>query len=129
MITKEYALFCEFATMSVNGMQSYMHVFDRTMFQAGTPMVLRGFFASRVIGLPAEAEMEIYLTDSFNTLIDKGQLFKNKVKGPGANIVIRIGGIQVPGVGEYSVWGRVDGGEPIKLCTWMVDEKAESKVA
>ena len=129
MIQKEYALFCEFATMSVNGMQSYMHVFDRTMFQAGTPMVLRGFFATRVIGLPAEAEMEIYLTDGSNLLIDKGQLFKNKVKGPGANIVIRIGGIQVPGAGEYSVWGRVDGGEPIKLCTWMVDEKTETKTA
>lgn len=115
--------------MSVNGMQSYMHVFDRTMFQTGTPMVLRGFFATRVIGLPAEAEMEIYLTDSSNTLIEKGQLFKNKVKGPGANIVIRIGGIQVPGAGEYSVWGRVDGGEPIKLCTWMVDEKTDTKTA
>ena len=99
--------------MSVNGMQSYMHVFDRTVFQPGTPAVLRGFFAARVIGLPAESTMEMYLTDSSNTLIDKGQLFKNKVKGPGANIVIRIGGIQVPKVGEYSVWGRVDGGEPI----------------
>ena len=125
-IVKEYGLFCEFATMSVNGMQSYMHVFDRTVFQAGTPMVLRGFFAARLIGLPAEANMEIYLTDDHNTLIDKGQLFKNKLKGPGANIVIRIGGIQVQKAGEYSVWGRVDGGEPIKLCTWTVDEKATS---
>jgi len=127
VIQKEYALFCEFATMSVNGMQSYMHVFDRTLFQVGTPTVLRGFFAARLIGLPPEAQMEIYLTDASNTLIDKGQLFKNKLKGPGANIVIRIGGIQVPKVGEYSVWGRVDGGEPIKLCTWMVAEKAETK--
>ncbi len=115
--------------MSVNGMQSYMHVFDRTVFTTGNPMVLRGFFAARVIGLPAEANMEIYLTDSSNTLIDKGQLLKNKLKGPGANIVIRIGGIQVQKTGEYSVWGRVDGGEPIRLCSWTVDEKAEVKVA
>lgn len=129
MITKEYALFCEFATMSVNGMQSYMHVFDRTMFQAGTPMVLRGFFATRLVGLPTEGEMEMYLTDSSNTLIDKGQLFKGKIKGPGANIVIRIGGVQVPKIGEYSVWGRVDGGEPMRLCTWTVDEKIETKSA
>jgi hypothetical protein len=129
VIQKEYALFCEFATMSVNGMQSYMHVFDRTVFQTGTPMILRGFFAARLIGLPAEATTEIYLTDGTNTLIDKGQLFKNKLKGPGANIVIRIGGIQVPKAGEYSVWARVDGGEPIKLCTWVVDEKAETKAA
>jgi hypothetical protein len=123
VIQKEYALFCEFATMSVNGMQSYMHVFDRTMFQAGTPMVLRGFFAARLIGLPAEANTEIYLTDESNTLVDKGQLFKNKLKGPGANIVIRIGGIKIPKAGEYSVWARVEGGEPMRLCTWNVDEK------
>ncbi|MFZ2682217.1 MAG: hypothetical protein WAZ14_03945 [Patescibacteria group bacterium] len=129
MITKEYALFCEFATMSVNGMQSYMHVFDRTAYPAGSPIVLRGFFATRIVGLPPEGNMEIYLTDSSNTLIDKGQLFKNTVKGPGSNIVIRIGGVQVPGAGEYSVWGRVDGGEPIKLCTWTVEEKAATKAA
>ena len=115
--------------MSVNGMQSYMHVFDRTVFQKETPMILRGFFAARLTGLPAEAQVEIYLTDSSNTLVDKGQFFKNKLKGPGANIVIRIGGVQVPAVGEYSVWGRVDGGEPIKLCSWTADEKAEIKAA
>jgi hypothetical protein len=126
MIQKEYALLCEFATMSVNGMQSYMHVFDRTVFQAGAPRVLRGFFAARLVGMPLEAKMEIYLTDSANTLIDKGQLFKNTVKGTNANIVIRIGGIQVPAAGEYSIWGRVDGGEPIKLCTWMVEDKANA---
>ena len=114
---------CEFATMSVNGMQSYMHVFDRTMFQVGTPMVLRGFFAARLVGLPTEASTEIYLTDSTNTLVDKGQLFKNKLKGPGANIVIRIGGIKVPSAGEYSVWARVEGGEPMKLCTWTAADK------
>lgn len=129
MIQKEYALFCEFATMSVNGMQSYMHVFDRTVFQKGTPMALRGFFGARLTGLPAEGEVEIYLTDSSNTLIDKGQLFKNKMKGPSANIVIRIGGVLVPSAGEYSVWGRVDGGEPMKLCSWNVEEKVETKTA
>lgn len=115
--------------MSVNGMQSYMHVFDRTVFPTGQPMVLRGFFAARLIGLPPEGEMEIYLTDASNTLIDKGQLLKSKIKGPGANIVIRIGGVQVAKTGEYSVWGRVDGGEPIRLCHWTVDEKAETKTA
>jgi hypothetical protein len=126
VIQKEYALLCEFATMSVNGMQSYMHVFDRTVFQTGAPMMLRGFFAARLVNMPAEAETEIYLTDAANTLIDKGRLLKNKVKGPNANIVIRIGGIQVPAAGEYSVWGRVDGGEPLKLCTWMVEAKANA---
>lgn len=124
MIQKEYALLCEFATMSVNGMQSYMHVFDRTVFQPGTPMVLRGFFAARLVNLPAEAKAEIYLTDSGNTLIDKGQLFNGSLKGPGANIVIRIGGVQVPQAGEYSIWARVETGEPLKLCTWMVAEQA-----
>ena len=129
MIQKEYALMCEFATMSVNGMQSYMHVFDRTVFPVGTPKVLRGFFAARMVNMPAECTMEIYLTDSSNTLIDKGQFFKGKMKGPGTNIVIRVGGVQVPGAGEYSVWGRVDGGEPMKLYTWNVEEKAETQNA
>jgi hypothetical protein len=123
MIQKDYGLFCEFATMSVNGMQSYLHVFDRTVFQAGQPMVLRGFFAARLIGLPAESNTEIYLTDSSNTLINKGQLFKNKLQGPGANIVIRIGGINVTQAGEYSVWARVDGGEPLRLCNWYAEHK------
>jgi hypothetical protein len=120
MTQKDYALLCEFATMSVNGMQSYMHVFDRTAFQAGAQKVLRGFFATRLVGLPAEAQVEIYLTDATNTLVDKGQLFKNKLKGPGANVVIRIGGIAVPAVGEYTIWARVDGGEPLRLCSWTV---------
>ena len=123
MINKEYALLCEFATMSVNGMQSYMHVFDRSVFQPGTPKALRGFFATRLVDLPQESTLEVYMTDVTNTLVEKGQLFKNKVKGPGANIVIRIGGIQVPTAGEYSIWGRVDGGEPMKLCSWTADEK------
>lgn len=118
MIQKEYALLCEFATMSVNGLHSYMHVFDRTGFQEGNAMVLRGFFATRLTGLPAESQLEIYLTDHNNTLVGKSELFKNKVKGPSANLVIHIGGIQVPGVGEYSLWARVDGGEPVRLCSW-----------
>ncbi len=126
MPQKEYALLCEFATMSVNGMQSYIHVFDKTVYAPDAPKVLRGFFSTRLTGLPAEASLEVYVTDSNNTVIDKGQMFKNTVKGPGTNVVIRIGGLQVPSVGEYSIWGRVDAGEPIKLCSWTVEEKANS---
>ncbi|MFA5945523.1 MAG: hypothetical protein WC802_01245 [Patescibacteria group bacterium] len=115
---KEYALFCEFATMSVNGLQSYMHVFDRTTFQPGTPVALRGYFATRLVNLPAESETELYVTDGSNTLVDGGALFKNKIKGPSANIVARIPALAVKSLGEYKVWARVDGGEPVHLCSW-----------
>lgn len=124
MINKEYALLCEFATMSTNGMQSYMHVFDRSTYPTGTPLVLRGFFATRLTGLPAEGEVEIYVTDADKTLVEKSQLLKNKIKGPSANVVIRIGALQVPKAGEYSIWCRVDGGEAMRLCSWIAEEKA-----
>ncbi len=114
--------------MSVNGMQSYLHVFDKTTFQVGTPLMLRGFFAARLIGLPVESGLEIYLTDGTNTLIDKGQLLKGKLSGPNANLLIRIQGIQVPGFGEYSLWARLDGGEPLRLCNWTATLKPETKL-
>ncbi len=116
--TKEYALICEFASMSVNGLQSYIHVFDRTTFQPGAPVALRGFFATRLINLPVESEMEVYVTDGSNTLVDGGQLFKNKISGSAANLVARIPNLPVKSVGEYRIWARVDGGEPVHLCTW-----------
>jgi hypothetical protein len=116
--SKEYALICEFATMSVNGLQSYLHVFDRTTFQPGAPVALRGFFATRLVHLPEENDVEVYVTDGKNTLVDGGQLFKNKIKGPAANLVARIPGLQVKSTGEYRIWARINGGEPVQLCTW-----------
>ncbi len=122
--SKEYALLCEFASLSANGLQSYMHVFDRTTFQKGAPMALRGFFGTRMVNLPETAKLEVYITDGSNTLVDGGSLFKSEIKGPSANIVARIPGLPVKGAGEYKVWARVDGGEPLHLCSWDAVEKA-----
>lgn len=122
--SKEYALFCEFATTSTNGLQSYMHVFDRTTFEKGMQMALRGFFAARIVGIPEKAMAEVYLTDATNTLVANGGFFKHEVKGPAANFVVRVPGLPVKGAGEYRIWARVDGGEPIDLCTWQAVEKA-----
>lgn len=121
--SKEYALFCEFSTVSANGLQSYMHVFDRTTFEKGSGMALRAFFATRLVHLPEEASVELYMTDGHNTLVDGGQFLKGKVKGPNANLVARIQGLPVKAPGEYRVWARIDGGEPMQLCTWEAVEK------
>ncbi len=104
--------------MSANGLQSYIHVFDRTTFQPGAPVLLRGFFASRLINLPEESNLEVYVTDGSNTLVDDGQLFQGQVKGPAANIVARIPSLPVKEAGEYRIWARADSGEPVHLCTW-----------
>lgn len=115
---KEYALLCEFMTQSTNGLHSYMHVFDRTMFKADAPTVLNGFMAVRFRDLPAESDLEIYMTDANNVLLEKGKVFKEHVKGSNVHVVARIRGLQVPEVGEYRFSARIDGGEPIPLCTW-----------
>ncbi len=121
--TKEYALLCEFATQSNNGLNSFMHVFDRTMFPAGEQPVLRGFLAMRLTHLPENPSVEVYMTDGSNTLVEKGTLFKQSIKGPNANLLVRIGGMPVPKAGEYRVWSRVDGSEPLELCTWNAESK------
>ena len=120
---KEYALLCELATQSTNGLNSYVHIFDRTNFPAGSPMALRGFLAARFTRLPESPNIEVYLTDATNTLIEKGTMFKQTVKGPNANLIVRLGGMVVPKPGEYRVWARLDAGEPIELCTWHADVK------
>lgn len=116
---KEYALLCEFMTQSTNGLHSYMHVFDRTMFKADAPTVLNGFMAARFHDLPEETDLEIYVTDANNVLLEKGKVFKEKVKGAQVHVVARIRGLQVPSVGEYRFWARIDAGEPMPLCTWL----------
>lgn len=120
---KEYALLCEFATQSTNGLNSFMHVFDRTMFPAGEQPVLRGFLAMRLTHLPEAPNVEVYVTDASNTLVEKGTMFKQQIKGPNANLLVRIGGMTVPKAGEYRIWSRVDGSEPLELCTWYAEEK------
>lgn len=106
-------------TQSTNGLHSYMHVFDRTMFKPESPLVLNGFMAVRFRDLPAESEIEVYVTDANNVLIEKGKVFKEKVKGPNVHVVARIRGLQVPSEGEYRFSARIDGGEPIVLCNWL----------
>lgn len=109
--------------MSVNGLQSYMHVFDRTTFEKGAPVTLRCFFATRLVNMPTEADVELYVTDANNMLVENGKILQAKVKGPNANLVARIAGLPVKAPGEYRVWARVDGGEPMPLCTWEAVEK------
>lgn len=120
---KEYALLCEFATQSTNGLNSYMHVFDRTMFAEADPVTLRGFLAMRLTHLPENPSLEVYVTDATNTLVENGTMFKQQIKGPNANLLVRIGGMVVPKTGEYRIWSRVDGSEPLELCTWYADLK------
>ena len=124
---KEYALLCELATQSTNGLNSYMHIFDRTGFPEGQPMVLRGFLAVRFTRLQEKAALEVYVTDANNTLIEKGTMFKQEIKGPTANLIVRIAGMPIPAAGEYRIWGRVDAGEPIELCAWYADVKKVAK--
>lgn len=121
---KEYALLCELATQSVNGLNSFVHVFDRTMFPAGEVMVLRGYLAVRLTHLSENPRLEVYVTDGANTLVEKGTMFQQTVKGPNANLLVRIGGMVVPKPGEYRIWARIDGGEPLELCTWYSDVQA-----
>ena len=118
----DYAILCEFATLSSNGLHSFMHVFDKTSFQKGTPMGLRGFLGMKISQLPEEGEMEVYMTDSANVVVEKGNLMKGKVKGPAAQIVFRLT-LPVQKADVYTIWGRIDGGEPVRLVQWTAEEK------
>lgn len=100
-----------------------MHVFDRTTFPANEPVVLRGFLAVRFTHLPENPNLEVYVTDGGNTLVEKGTMFKQQIKGPNANLMVRIGGMKMPQAGEYRVWARIDGAEPLELCTWYAEAK------
>lgn len=120
---KEYALLCEFATQSARGMNSFMDVFDRTTFAVDVPVVLRGYLAVRFTHLPEAPSIEVYVTDAGNTMIEKGMMFRRVLKGPNVNLLIRIGGMVMPKFGEYRIWSRVDGAEPLELCTWYADVK------
>ncbi|MCR4312396.1 MAG: hypothetical protein NUV56_03870 [Candidatus Uhrbacteria bacterium] len=122
---KEYAMLCELATQSTNGLNSYVHIFDRTSYPQGQPIALRGFLAVRFTRLPAEGNLEVYVTDANNTLIEKGTMFKQGVKGPNANLIVRIAGMNLPAAGEYRIWARLDAGEPIELCAWHADVKVK----
>jgi hypothetical protein len=124
MITKDFALLCEFASLSVNHLHTFGHVFDRTTFADGAKPGLQGFLAVKLVGLPGECEVEAYLTDAQQTLVPNAQLFKGKVKGPQATIVVRVPGLAVPDFGEYTFWARVDGGEPMRLTTWTAVQKS-----
>lgn len=117
---KEYAFLCEFITQSTNGLHSYMHVFDRTMAKPGSPLTLNAFMAAKFRDLPEECELEIYLTDAHNVLLEKGKVFKEKVKGKSVHVVAKIRGLEVPAEGEYRFSARIDGGEPVPLCNWAV---------
>jgi hypothetical protein len=118
----DYALLCEFATLSNNGLHSFMHVFDKTTFQKGTPIGVRGCMAAKFSGIPEEGELEVYLTDANNVVLEKGKLMKGKVKGPVAQVVFRFT-IPVPTAGVYTFWVRMDSGEPMRLVQWTAEEK------
>jgi hypothetical protein len=120
---KEYALLCEFATQSTNGLNSYMHVFDRKSFPNHDSVVLRGFLAVRFTHLPKASMIEVYVTDASNTMVEQGTMVKKPMNGPDANLLVRIGGMFMKGGGEYRIWARVDGAEPLELCTWYADVK------
>lgn len=122
---KDYALLCEFLTQSTNGMYSYMHVFDRTIAKAESPAVLNGFLAVRFRDMGEKAHVNIYMTDADNTLVEKGgKLFDQAVQGANVHIIARIRGLVAPKPGEYRFWARIDAGEPMFLCSWMVEHKA-----
>ena len=126
---KEYALLCEFATQSTNGLNSFMHVFDRTTYPTAEQIVLRGFLAVRLTHLPESSNLEVYVTDASNTMVERGTMFKQAIKGPNANLMVRIGGMAMPGAGEYRIWARIDGAEPLELCTWYADVKENAAPA
>lgn len=111
---------CEFMTQSTNNLHSYMHVFDRTVAKQGSPLALNAFMAAKFRDLPEECNLEIYLTDANNVLLEKGKVFKEKVKGKNVHVVAKIRGLEVPAEGEYRFSARIDGGEPMPLCTWTV---------
>jgi hypothetical protein len=120
---KEYGLLCELATQSVNGLNTFVHVFDRTMFPAEEKVILRGYLAVRLTHLPENPSLEVYVTDASNTMVEKGTMFKQTIKGPNANLLVRIGGMLMPKAGEYRIWARIDSGEPLELCTWYAEVK------
>lgn len=119
MPTKEYALLCEFMTQSTNGLYSYMHVFDRTMYKADAPVALNGFMAVRFRDVGETAHLEIYMTDGDNTLVPNATVFSQEVKGPNVHVIARLQRVTVPAIGEYKFWARIDRGEPMPLCTWL----------
>ena len=118
---KEYALLCELATQSTNGLNTFVHVFDRTMVAEGEPVALRGFLAVRLTHLPETASLEVYVTDAKNILVDRGTMFKQEIKGPVSSLIVRIAGMIVPSVGEYRIWARIDGAAPLEICTWFAE--------
>ncbi len=119
----DYALLSEFATLSTNGLHSFMHIFDRTSFQPGAPLGLRAFLGVKLSELPEEGDLEVYVTDSANVVVEKGNLMKGKVKGPSAQIVFRIT-LPVAKPDTYTIWVRLGGGEPQRLTAWIAEEKA-----
>lgn len=118
----DYALLCEFATLSKNGLHSFMHVFDKTTFQQGSPMGVAGFLALKISDVPNEGELEVYMTDANNVVLERGRMMKGNVKGPSVQIVLKFA-TPVPGVGMYTFWARMDGGEPVRLLQWVAEEK------
>ncbi|HCC83874.1 TPA: hypothetical protein DEP96_03420 [Candidatus Uhrbacteria bacterium] len=122
---KEYALLCEFLTQSTNGLYTYAHVFDRTNTVGEGPITLNGFLAVRLRDVPVDANLEIYITDENNVLVEKGGVFKQAVKGPQVHIIAKMHGLTVAKPGEYRFAARIDGGEPMALCTWVAERKIE----
>ena len=86
-------------------------------------MVLNGYLAVRLRDVADGANVEMYMTDDTNTLLDKGTVFRQAVKGPQVHIIAKIRGLTVPNVGEYKFAARIDGGEPIALCSWLAEKK------
>lgn len=125
MPTKEYALLCEFMTQSTNGLYSYLHTFDRTMYKPGAPLALNGFMALRFRDLGANAHLEIYMTDATNTLVPNATVFSQEVKGSNVHVVAHLQRLMVPALGEYRFWARIDRGEPLPLCTWLAASAPE----
>ena len=118
----DHAILCEFATVSANGLHSFMHVFDKTTFQNGTPMGVRGFLAVKLSDLPESSELEVYMTDDAQVIGEKGRLMKGNIKGPMSQIVFRFG-IPIEKTGTYTFWARLEGGEPVRLTQWTAEQK------
>lgn len=85
-------------------------------------MGVRGFMGMKVSELAPEGELEVYVTDANNVVLEKGKLMKGKVKGPTAQLVFRFA-LPVPAAGVYTFWARMDGGEPMRLVQWIAEEK------
>lgn len=85
-------------------------------------MGVRGFLAAKFSELPSETEMEVYITNAENVVLEKGKLMKGKVKGPAAQMVFKFA-MPVPGAGVYTFWARENGGEPMRLVQWTAEEK------